>query len=393
MTPRFEADKEQAGPVIRILSRDAVPEWGRAREPDPGPDQRPAHWIVLGVGISVPAGSRDPGLAPAVAAHDARVLSVRRVPDGFDVEVAASASMTARHRVLPVVVGLVAQLTDRAYLRGRLLVPPDDAAPATLLLGPERILPACRRPPEIVPRVYGPHILVDTAGRTPKALVFGAELGEAVGAGSWEGIGAAVEFDLAGLAIADDDDAGPRYVDPKAAQAHLSAHLGMPGNTLADLVTGPEGARVLSDLVQHANARIRDLSSGLPAYRMPIGVAVGPAGAEPAVAYSREQLAGLRAMQQMAAAVYGRLEPDRALAWTLEELGELAQAIRRRERDARIAEELGQVFSWLLCLSNICDVDLAEAAARSLRHEALRQSAAYGSLRPYQAALSFRSAP
>jgi NTP pyrophosphatase (non-canonical NTP hydrolase) len=82
--------------------------------------------------------------------------------------------------------------------------------------------------------------------------------------------------------------------------------------------------------------------------------------------------------------VYGRLEADRAIAWFTEELGELAQAIRRREGIARQSEEIGQLFSWVLCLANICEVDLARSARAALWHEAMRQVTKYGELRPYQ---------
>jgi NTP pyrophosphatase (non-canonical NTP hydrolase) len=76
-------------------------------------------------------------------------------------------------------------------------------------------------------------------------------------------------------------------------------------------------------------------------------------------------------MQAVAASVYDGW--SQTGPWTLEELGELAQAIRRAESDPRILEELGQLFSWDLCLANITDVDLATAAGRSLRQEVRRQ--------------------
>ena len=82
--------------------------------------------------------------------------------------------------------------------------------------------------------------------------------------------------------------------------------------------------------------------------------------------------------------VYGRLEPDRALVWTLEELGELAQAVRRGEGRARLEEELGQLTAWMLCLANILDVDLAAAVESAIREEIDRQLAKYGRLTPYR---------
>ena len=96
-------------------------------------------------------------------------------------------------------------------------------------------------------------------------------------------------------------------------------------------------------------------------------------------------LPGLRGLQQAALGIYGRLEPDRALVWTVEELGELAQAVRRGEGRARLEEELGQLTAWMLCLANILDVDLAAAVGAAVREEVERQLAKYGTLKPYQA--------
>ena len=95
-------------------------------------------------------------------------------------------------------------------------------------------------------------------------------------------------------------------------------------------------------------------------------------------------LPSLRALQYAALGIYGRLEPDRALVWTVEELGELAQAVRRGEDRARLEEELGQLTAWMLCLANILDVDLAAAVGSAIREEVERQLAKYGKLKPYQ---------
>lgn len=96
-------------------------------------------------------------------------------------------------------------------------------------------------------------------------------------------------------------------------------------------------------------------------------------------------LPSLSNLQRAALGIYGRLEPDRALVWTVEELGELAQAVRRKEGRARLEEELGQLTAWMLCLANILDLDLAAAVERSIREEIERQLAKYGKLSPYTA--------
>jgi NTP pyrophosphatase (non-canonical NTP hydrolase) len=96
-------------------------------------------------------------------------------------------------------------------------------------------------------------------------------------------------------------------------------------------------------------------------------------------------LPSLRRLQRASLGIYGRLEADRALVWTVEELGELAQAVRRNESPARLQEELGQLTAWMLCLANILDVDLAAAVESAIREEIERQLAKYGKLKPYQA--------
>ncbi len=55
----------------------------------------------------------------------------------------------------------------------------------------------------------------------------------------------------------------------------------------------------------------------------------------------------------------------RTWLWVCEEVGELAEAIARRERgepiDANLAEEFADVLAWLATLANITGVDLTQA--------------------------------
>jgi NTP pyrophosphatase (non-canonical NTP hydrolase) len=69
----------------------------------------------------------------------------------------------------------------------------------------------------------------------------------------------------------------------------------------------------------------------------------------------------------------------------VEELGELAQAVRRDEGQARLEEELGQLTTWMLCLANILGLDLAVAVELAIREEIERQHVKYGTLKPYRA--------
>jgi NTP pyrophosphatase (non-canonical NTP hydrolase) len=75
----------------------------------------------------------------------------------------------------------------------------------------------------------------------------------------------------------------------------------------------------------------------------------------------------LVAFQQLMADTYG--ERDRArgvpstVAWLTEELGELAQAVRKGSRADQV-HELGDVLAWLASLAGQLGITLDEAAAR-----------------------------
>jgi NTP pyrophosphatase (non-canonical NTP hydrolase) len=75
----------------------------------------------------------------------------------------------------------------------------------------------------------------------------------------------------------------------------------------------------------------------------------------------------LAAFQELMAATYG--ERDRArgvpstVAWLTEELGELAQAVRKGDPDQQL-HELGDVLAWLASLADQLGLSLDEAAAR-----------------------------
>ena len=51
------------------------------------------------------------------------------------------------------------------------------------------------------------------------------------------------------------------------------------------------------------------------------------------------------------------------MAWLAEEVGELAQAVRKGTHEQRV-HEFGDVIAWLASLANQLGVDLAEAVDR-----------------------------
>lgn len=71
--------------------------------------------------------------------------------------------------------------------------------------------------------------------------------------------------------------------------------------------------------------------------------------------------------QQLVGDLYG--EKDRArgvpstVAWLCEELGELAQAVRKGSREDQL-HELGDVLAWLASLAEQLDLSLEDAAHR-----------------------------
>jgi NTP pyrophosphatase (non-canonical NTP hydrolase) len=75
----------------------------------------------------------------------------------------------------------------------------------------------------------------------------------------------------------------------------------------------------------------------------------------------------LRDVQDLMETLYG--EHDRArgvpatVAWLCEELGELAQAVRKGTREQQL-HELGDVLAWLASLANQMDLSLDDAMAR-----------------------------
>jgi NTP pyrophosphatase (non-canonical NTP hydrolase) len=75
----------------------------------------------------------------------------------------------------------------------------------------------------------------------------------------------------------------------------------------------------------------------------------------------------LAAFQQVIADTYAAQDRARGLpstvAWLAEEVGELAQAVRKGTR-AQQLHELGDVLAWLASLAEQLDLSLDDAAAR-----------------------------
>jgi NTP pyrophosphatase (non-canonical NTP hydrolase) len=72
-------------------------------------------------------------------------------------------------------------------------------------------------------------------------------------------------------------------------------------------------------------------------------------------------------LQELMERLYGAADRERGVtatvAWLCEELGELAQAVRKGTREQQL-HELGDVLAWLASLANQLDLDLTEAVTR-----------------------------
>jgi len=75
----------------------------------------------------------------------------------------------------------------------------------------------------------------------------------------------------------------------------------------------------------------------------------------------------LAALQDVIERTYGVRDRERGIsatiAWLTEELGELAQAVRKGTADQQ-RHEVGDVLAWVASLANQIGVDLNEAVAR-----------------------------
>ena len=68
--------------------------------------------------------------------------------------------------------------------------------------------------------------------------------------------------------------------------------------------------------------------------------------------------------QQLIQDMYGSRDVARGVdgtfMWLMEEVGELAEALRKGTREDRL-EEFADVLAWLTTIANVVDIDLSEA--------------------------------
>lgn len=75
----------------------------------------------------------------------------------------------------------------------------------------------------------------------------------------------------------------------------------------------------------------------------------------------------LAELQSVINATFGERDAARGIpstiAWITEEVGELAQAVRKGTREQQV-HEFGDVVAWVASLANQLDIDLTEAMSR-----------------------------
>jgi NTP pyrophosphatase (non-canonical NTP hydrolase) len=88
---------------------------------------------------------------------------------------------------------------------------------------------------------------------------------------------------------------------------------------------------------------------------------------QPASAGSSPPAVSLADLQQLIKKMYFDKDVARGVdgtfMWLMEEVGELASALRNGTHDERM-EEFADVLAWLATIANVAGVDLAEAVAR-----------------------------
>jgi NTP pyrophosphatase (non-canonical NTP hydrolase) len=72
----------------------------------------------------------------------------------------------------------------------------------------------------------------------------------------------------------------------------------------------------------------------------------------------------LKRAQALMLKLYGERDKKRGVEgtfiWLVEEVGELSQALRKKD-DANIREELADLLAWLLSLANVIGVDISDS--------------------------------
>ncbi|XZE36994.1 MazG nucleotide pyrophosphohydrolase domain-containing protein [Pirellulaceae bacterium SH501] len=83
---------------------------------------------------------------------------------------------------------------------------------------------------------------------------------------------------------------------------------------------------------------------------------------------SHEPDISLRDFQSLIRTMYYEKDAERGVSgtfmWLMEEMGELASALRANNDRDNLEEEFADVIAWLTTIANVADIDLAQALAK-----------------------------
>ncbi|MFN7292229.1 MAG: MazG nucleotide pyrophosphohydrolase domain-containing protein [Pirellula sp.] len=80
----------------------------------------------------------------------------------------------------------------------------------------------------------------------------------------------------------------------------------------------------------------------------------------------------IRDFQALIKTMYFEKDKERGISgtfmWLMEEMGELASALRSNNDRANLEEEFADVLAWLTTIANVAEIDLAAAISKKYGH-------------------------
>lgn len=93
--------------------------------------------------------------------------------------------------------------------------------------------------------------------------------------------------------------------------------------------------------------------------------------------YTNNDIKKVKYIQEEALKIYGKYDLEKSMLWMTEEFGEVIQAIRKKKSKEEIIGEIGDLLAWVLCISNILDIDISDCITGTFKKEIGRQLRVY----------------
>lgn len=97
--------------------------------------------------------------------------------------------------------------------------------------------------------------------------------------------------------------------------------------------------------------------------------------------YSNKDIDNIDKIQDIALNIYGRYDLEKSMLWMTEEFGEFFKAVRKKECEENIIEEMGDLLAWIFCMANILEIDVSDAVKSTFNKEIARQLNAYSRMK------------